>query len=303
MENQETLKLSVIVAADNASQSIEDCVEALRIQASSEAVEIIIVDCSTDGTNQIIKDKFPYVKLIHFPRQMSLPFLLGKGIACSSGEIIAITDATCVVDPNWVSEILKVHLSSHHVVGGAVEIEGINSIVDWAAYFCDYAQFMYPLAQGIVNELPGNNISFKRCALKKGQEFVQDEFWKTYWCQKLQKEGVQLISTPSIIVYYKKSFSLEPFLMRRFYHGRCFAGLRISGISIFMHVCYIVGSPLLVFMLLGRIIRIIASKKRHLKQFVLSFPIIAMAVIIWSFGEFWGYLTGPGNSCSQIHIH
>lgn len=296
MENPENPKLSIIIASDNSSHTIEDCLDALKMQTCSEVIEIIVVDCSTDGTIRVIKDKFPYVKLIHFPRRIPLPFLLGKGISCSSGEIIAITDATCFVDPHWVSEILKAHEGPHSVIGGAVEIEEARRSVDWAAYFCEYGQFMRPFRQGVVKEMPGNNLSFKRWTLEIGQEYVQGSFWKTYWCFKLQEEGVPLILSPSIVLYCKKSYYLVPFLIRRFHHGRCFAGMRIVDASIFTRIYYIVGSLFLPFLLLMRTIKAILPKKRYLKEFIISFPVSVMAIVSWSFGEFWGYIAGPEQS-------
>lgn len=303
MEGKKISRLSVIIASDNASHTIEDCLNTLERQIRSGEVEIIVVDCSSDETPYIIKTRFPDIKLINFSRRMTLPFLLSAGIERSTGDIIAITDATCSVDSNWISEILKAHEAPYPVIGGAVEIGDVKSMVGWAAYFCDYGQFMHPLNKGEVSELPGNNISLKRWALEEGREFVQNGFWKTYWCQKLLEEGFQLVSVPSIVVRYNKSFRLSPFLLRRFHHGRCFAGMRIAQASIFTRIYCIAGSPSLPFLFLVRTTRAIMSQRRYLKKFVFSLPVLGMAVVSWSFGEFWGYLSGPGNSCARIYIH
>lgn len=302
MEKSENPRLSVIVASENTSQ-IEDCLNALKGQVRRGEIETIVVVCSAGRTSRLIKPKFPDVKFISFPGRKSLPFLLRAGIEQSTGDIVAITDTTCVVDMNWVSEILKAHKASHPVIGGVVEIKRGKSMVDWAAYFCEYGQFMRPMEEGVVNELPGNNMSFKRRVLKRGQEFVQNGFWKTYWCRKLQEEGIQLISIPSIVVFYKKSFCLGSFLIRRFLHGRCFAGMRIVKVSIFKRIYYLAGSPLLPLLFLRRTIKVIILKRRYMKEFVFSLPISVMAIVIWSVGEFCGYLTGQGDSCTKIYIH
>lgn len=299
MEKSENPKLSVIIAAEDTSQ-IEDCLNALKGQVRRGEVEIIVAICCADETSRFIKPEFPDIKLIHFSKRKSLPLLLGAGIEQSTGDIVAVTDSTCVVAGNWVSEILKSHQAPHPVIGGGVEMAGGKGIVDWAAYFCDYGQFMHPMEEGVVNELPGNNVSFKRWALKRGQEYVRNGFWKTYWCRKLQEEGIQLISMPSIVVYYKKSFCLEPFLIRRFLHGRCFAGMRIAKVSVFKRMCYLAGSPLLPVLFLQRTINVVLLKRQYLKEFILSFPISVMAIVVWSLGECWGYLLGAGNSCDRI---
>ena len=187
------------------------------------------------------------------------------------------------------------------VIGGAVEFRSSARLVDWTAYFCEYGQFMRPLTEGKVNELPGNNVSFKRWALEKASEFTQNGFWKTYWCRALQKKGITLVSKPSIIVYYNKSYSLKPFLIRRFRHGRCFAGMRIVEISFLARAFYVLGSPILPFVFLVRLIGTLLPKQRYRREFVLSFPISVLAIIMWSIGEFCGYVAGPGQSCSYVY--
>src|SRR5260370_22468168 len=116
---------------------------------------------------------------------------------------------------------------------------------------------------GAAPEVPGNNLSFKRSALSKGKEFTQDGFWKTYWCRKLQEEGLNLELRPSVVVYYTKSFELLQFLVRRFHHGRCFAGMRVVQASVSKRVAYAVGSCLLPFIFLTRTISRVMPKKLH----------------------------------------
>lgn len=41
------------------------------------------------------------------------------------------------------------HESSDLIVGGAVDPMPQRSLVDWAAYFCEYGQFMLPLTGGM----------------------------------------------------------------------------------------------------------------------------------------------------------
>ncbi len=293
-------QLSVVVASDHSIREVERCLKALLLQRRDGKTEIIIADSRKDDSLQALMTKYPEVVFLRFPENTAPPVLWGAGIARSKGEIIAVTDSTSIVDDRWVSAILKAHESSHPVIGGAVEVAEGRSLVDWAAYFCEYGQFMRPLAEGPADVLSGNNISFKKWTLTKGREFVQNGFWKTYWCRQLQEDGIQLVSTPTIVIYDDKGYRLIPFLIRRFHHGRCFAGMRISQISRFKRASYILGSPLLPFLFLARTISAIVPKRRRLKEFVLSLPVSLVAIVVWSVGEFCGYLTGTGDSCAYV---
>lgn len=293
-------QLSVVVASDHSIREVDQCLKSLLGQRRNEQIEIIVADSRADNSLQDIITKYPDVEFIRFPEETTLPILWGAGIAGSHGEIIAVTDSTSVVDNHWISAILEAHESSYPVIGGAVEVNGISRLVDWAAYFCEYGQFMLPLTNGPATEVPGNNLSFKRWALDEGKEFTRDGFWKTYWCRKLQEKGIELELRPSMIVYYKKTFALIPFLARRFHHGRCFSGMRLSRSSFSKSAVFAVGSILLPSIFLMRTILRVIPKRRHFVEFTLSLPITMLAILFWSAGEFCGYLTGTGKSCAHV---
>jgi hypothetical protein len=112
---------------------------------------------------------------------------------------------------------------------------------------------------------------------------------------------VELVSAPSIVVHYRKSFRLLPFTVRRFHHGRCFAGMRMTGASRLTRWAYAAGSLVLPLVLFLRTFRAIASKRRYINKFLLSLPVSVLAIVSWSMGEFFGYLAGPGESCARVH--
>lgn len=294
-------ELSVIVAAPRSRNDVERFLEALTPQVRGGKIEIVVAGCYRDDNEHSLPAKYPAVLFIQFPETTTLPVLFGAGISRSKGQVLALTDATCKVDKHWVEAILDAHKTlMGSVIGGAVEMNGTSRLVDWAAYFCEYGQFMLPVKAGAAPEVPGNNLSFKRSALSKGKEFTKDGFWKTYWCRKLQEEGLQLELRPSVVVYYTKSFELLPFLVRRFHHGRCFAGMRVVRASGFKRAAYAAGAFLLPFIFLTRTISRVIPKKRHLKEFIFSLPIIMLAIASWSVGELCGYLIGAGKSCAHI---
>jgi Glycosyl transferase family 2 len=293
-------RLSILVASTAPLQDASACLRTLTQQCHGQRVEIILAYSADAEAAEAMAADYPEVILVRLPRAAPLPRLLGTAMARATGDIIAATDATCAVDARWVSAILKAHEAPHPVIGGAVEADKFDKLVDWAAYFCDYGQFMLPLTEGVANEMPGNNLSMKRWALARGREYVDREFWKTYWCQRLQAEGLHLYSEPSIVVYYRKSFRLWPYLVHRFHNGRCFAGMRNAQLTWVKRAIYWMGSPVLPVLFSTRILRAVLPKQRHLRQFFLSLPIIVLATVSWAFGEFCGYLLGCGTSCRHV---
>lgn len=292
--------LSVIVTASAPAGNVRACLRSLVEQCGDGRVEIIVAYASDGEPLGPMPAGAGDITAIRLPAAASLPRLLGAAIVHAHGDVIAITDAACAVDRHWVSGILEAHAAPHPVIGGAVEPEGLRTLADWAAYFCDYAQFMLPLREGVVGEVPGNNISMKRWALAGGRAFVAGEFWKAYWCRRLQADGVSLHATPSMVVFYRKSFRLGQYLAHRFHNGRCFAGMRRSRRHRAARAMYLAGSPMLPVLFCLRLLRRVLPKRRHLGRLVLAFPVILLAILSWSCGEFCGYLWGPGASCRHV---
>lgn len=293
-------KLSIIVISTCHMTSLENCLSSIFANETLEKIEIIVAVCDSENLISDLTKKFPTVDFIQFREKVGIPILAAAGIEKSRGEIIALTDSACVVDKNWIASIMRAHQSDLIIFGGAVEPFGKMKSLDLAAYFCEYGRFMPPLKSGVTEVLPGNNFSFKRSALKIGREFTEPKFWKTFWCERLQKENIKLILNTEITVYYARKFSPASFLVRRFQHGRCFAGMRIQPAAVSKRLFYISGSIFLPFIFFYRIVSVVPGKKRFVKEFIRASPFILLAVLSWSLGEFCGYLAGTGKSCDYI---
>lgn len=294
-------KLSVVVVSVFSERALENCLDSIFANENQDEVEIIVADCCADESVARLTEEYPNVCFLHFSEKAGIPVLSAAGIKQAAGEIIALTDASCVVDSNWITAILAAHQATSLIIGGAVEMSEQMKLVDLAAYFCEYGQFMPPLNSGAARVLPGNNISFKRSALEIGREYVEPEFWKTFWCQKLQSAGVELIADSSILVRYAKEFKLVAFLVCRFHHGRCFAGMRAGKMPIFKRAFFAAGSISLPAIFLYRTVAAVLGKKRFLKELLLSLPFVVLAIVFWSLGETCGYLAGTGKSCDYIY--
>lgn len=293
--------LSIVIISNFSHLSLKKCLDSILANDNQDKIEIIVPHYCSDEIVSNLVENYSGIHFLQFKEKAGIPVLSAAGIAQSSGEIIALTDSSCVVDSGWITSILKAHQSLSPVIGGAVECHGQMTLLDWAAYFCEYGQFMFPLKSGVAEVLPGNNISFKRSVLSVGNEYVKNEFWKTFWCQKLQAKGIELTQEPSILVYYTKVFKLIPFLRRRFHHGCCFAGMRAKRMTLSKRALYVAGSIFLPIVFLYRTIAVVFNKKRLLKELLLSFPYIVLAVVLWSLGEVCGYLAGAKKSCDYIY--
>ncbi|RJR17362.1 MAG: glycosyltransferase [Nitrospiraceae bacterium] len=108
--------VSVIIPAFNAEKTIGRCLDALTKQDYRGEYEIIVVDDgSTDSTPDIVS-KFVKAQLIR-QKNAGPAAARNRGASISVGEIILFTDADCVPEPDWISEMLRPFYENSEVAG------------------------------------------------------------------------------------------------------------------------------------------------------------------------------------------
>ena len=291
-------KLSVVVASQNASRSVRECLSALESQSKDASIEVIVVDNSVDGTADIVRREFPAAKFIAADRSKLIPELWGIGIAESTGDYLALTTTHFVPARTWTQEILKAHEKPHSGVGGAIENDENAGVVSWAIYFCRYSPYMLPFAESEVSDFAADNASYKRRDLERVTSSMSNGFWEAFVHQEMLKEGLSLVKLPGIIVYHQNSFSFAGFINQRYRHGRQFGAQRAGRVPLAKRAALIAASPSIPLLYLFRITRRVLARKRNVGKLVAAFPILSLFLLSWSLGELSGYVWRGGESRS-----
>jgi len=298
------IRLSVVIGSHNTSQVIVECLSALERQADLAAMEIIVADSSSDGTDELIRRRFPSVRLLHFEEPLGVPQLRGRGIAAAHGAIVAILDPYSVADDNWSSEILRAHdTRPNAVIGGTVDLyrAGEQSLAAWTLYINEYGMFMSPVRGGDAWIVPGSNVAYKREVLFDGDTPRQKVFWKTFVNWKVEEGGSALWLEPRIRVALNKPIPLSDYFRTRFWHGRCFAGLRVSQTGWPHRLLRAASTPLIPFLLCYRWGRVFWPKGPRRGMFLLTLPMQLVLFGAWAVGELQGYLFGAGDTCGKLY--
>jgi len=115
--------VSVVMPAYNSEKFISKCLDPLSEQDyPKELYEIIVVDNgSIDRTPEIAR-KYEKVELLFEIDVHSSYAARNTGIKKSRGEIIALIDADCIPEMNWITEGVKAMIESNaDMVGGPVK--------------------------------------------------------------------------------------------------------------------------------------------------------------------------------------
>jgi GT2 family glycosyltransferase len=139
----------VVIPNWNGIDLIEECLEGLRGQTLKHSV-IVVDNGSVDGSNDVVRMKFPEVQLLEFPDNAGFAGGVNRGIrpALEQGaEYIALLNNDAVADKHWLEHLVARMEAAPEVGGVAAKIvtqdgERIDSTGDF------YSTWAFPFPRG-----------------------------------------------------------------------------------------------------------------------------------------------------------
>ena len=105
---------SVLIVCYKSRAYIERCIEGALRSAADEAIEILLIDCSNDGTEQFVRERFPQVRVLPF--QGNLGFARGNNELArhARGEFIILMNPDAFARTDEIAALLRLARTSPH---------------------------------------------------------------------------------------------------------------------------------------------------------------------------------------------
>lgn len=292
-------ELSVVVPAVNTLGDLIGCLTALEAQ-SDVRVEVIVVDRKGDATRAQLASRFPSVRIIPVPRGTTIPRMREIAFAEAASDAVAVIEDHVIVPPGWARALLDARHETNAVVGGSIDNAARSSVVDWAAFLCEYSHCLAPLPSGPSDALPGNNVIYDRALLLRYRDTIAAGRWEDHLHDAMRRDGVPMVLRPEIGVGHKRHYTIGEYLSQRFLYARSYAGTRVRGMPLARRVSFGAAAFALPPVLLYRTIARVLAKRRYRTQLLLSLPLLVLFVASWTAGEIVGYWFGPADSLSRV---
>lgn len=237
-------KISLICTVFNESETIQDLLESVLIQTYSPGEVIIVDGGSSDDTVKKIKDfakRNPKLNLRVEIKNGNRSIGRNYAIKISQKELIAITDAGCVLDKNWLAELVKEYeknnqgdlrtpvIAGYYAAGGTSKESNQKQLTDFQKAVVPYALVM-PDKVNLETFLPATRSMLIEKKLFERLSSFDEKYSDNedyVFSKKLEKQKIKIAFAKNAVVFWTPRKTLKDFytMIFRFARGDIFAGI------------------------------------------------------------------------------
>lgn len=232
------IDLSIIIVSYNTKELLDGSLASLKIASKNLVTETFVVDNnSADGTCQMVKDKYPLVKLIENPQNLGFSRANNQALKKAKGKYILILNPDTKVQKDTLVKMVSFMKSNPDVAISTCRVELPDGRLDrdcrrlfptpWraACHFLGlskifaHSQLLDQYQMGYLPEKKEHGIDscvgafmmVRRSAIAKVGYFDEDFFFygeDLDWCWRFKEAGYKIVYTPSAkIIHYKGAAS------------------------------------------------------------------------------------------------
>ena len=284
-------RLSIVVAAIDAQDTIEACLTALLTATADIPSDIVVVEASRDDTRRRV-EAFPSVRLMSEAPGVLVPHLWARGFHASRGTFVAFTLAQIRVSATWAERLVAAVRPGVAGAGGGFTLAEGTGPAAWALFYLRYSAFIEERRRdGLVEgDIAGDNALYRRSDLEALPPFDVDGFWEVAIHRQLRRRGLALAGATGATAAVMGRPAPMRVVRERLRHGRQFAAGRATTLA--SRARQVIAMPLVPAVLWWRAARRVLPYPAHRPRFVGALPWLVCFATAWAWGEALGALVG-----------
>jgi hypothetical protein len=300
MTSATTPELTVVIPSVNGYGDLGGCLAALERERDGVGLELVVVERCGPEVRARVREAFPAARVIEVDPSVTIPQMRARAFDAATAPAIAVIEDHVIVPRGWARRLLDEMGSGGKFVAGSVENAATETVLDWAAFLCEYSHCLPPMPGGAVEWLTGNNVVYPKALLERYRPVVAEGRWENALHDAARRDGVPLICVPGIVVGHKKHYTFGEYLSQRYLYARSYAGARLEGAPAWRRAAYGLAALALPPLLFYRTLSRIFAKRVHRDWLLKSTPLILVFVLAWGWGEVVGYTLGAGDSLRKV---
>ena len=99
--------VSIYIPAYNAAKTIEQCIDSILSQSIKPSKILVINDCSTDNTKDILFKYNKSIEIINNKKNMGVSYCRNLALQYLKSKFVASIDADVEISQNWIEILIN----------------------------------------------------------------------------------------------------------------------------------------------------------------------------------------------------
>ena len=214
-------RISVIVPVYNGERTIGECVESIFALAfPRNDVELLLIDNASSDRTPSMLDRYRDRAIILHEATRGPAAARNRGLKKATGDIVAFTDADCVVDRDWLTRIIApLRDPAVAIVGGTILArKPCNAVAEFGERIHDHQM-------AIEYDSPPYAITMNWASRRSVLEEVgpfDEELMRCEDCDLAYRAvaaGYRIVHEPAAVVYHRNEQTLAGLIAEGYAHG------------------------------------------------------------------------------------
>ena len=219
MADDESPKVSIIVAAYNSQDTIEECLKSiLALNYPANFFEVIVMDGGSKDNTVKIAQQFP-IKV--FSIQLNAPAAYNYAIKIATFPILGFIDADAKVEVEWLNKLAP-HLDEPKVAGVSGSIETWNNENPWARSIGYELKNRYKRIGKFTGRIATMNLLLKKAVIEEagGWDEKLPSQYDTDFGFRIAAKGYKIAYEPTAVCYHFNRPTLKAYYRQQLQYGK-----------------------------------------------------------------------------------